>query len=356
LAETTRLITGTLPAQFGFAPAGVISVTTKNGLYQHGGQAEFFAASNNMVEPAIEWAGSAAGTSLFGSASFEHDRSTVADVQGLSATDRRNEIEGLGFADHVIDAENRFSIVAGGSGEKRRIGATAIGPGTERSSDGYLVGTFQHSDHRLSVQASLFGGLASDQSVFAERTRERRSTFGSQIDSASQLGSANTLRLGLLASRSLVRELDPAGDRMSKDRTAVALYAQDEWNIISSLTLNPGARIEWARGFVSSAKVEPRASIVWQSKGGMTAHAGYARYASAAPLGDGVGGTALPDESDDYLDAGVQQRLGALTIAVDGYWRKARNYLTQHETPGHATSTAFAFRQARIEGVELSAT
>ncbi len=31
-AETTRLLTGTLPAQFGFAPAGVISVTTKNGL------------------------------------------------------------------------------------------------------------------------------------------------------------------------------------------------------------------------------------------------------------------------------------------------------------------------------------
>src|SRR5438874_760142 len=38
LAESTRLITGTLPAQFGFAPGGVIAVTTKNGLYQHGGQ------------------------------------------------------------------------------------------------------------------------------------------------------------------------------------------------------------------------------------------------------------------------------------------------------------------------------
>jgi hypothetical protein len=48
LAETTRLITGTLPAQFGFAPAGVISVTTKNGLYQHGGQAELFASSDGI--------------------------------------------------------------------------------------------------------------------------------------------------------------------------------------------------------------------------------------------------------------------------------------------------------------------
>jgi hypothetical protein len=98
LAETTRLITGTLPAQFGFAPAGVISVTTKNGLYQHGGQAELFAGTDGMVEPALEWAGSAAGTSLFASGSFEHDRSTVADTAGINARDRRNEVEGLGFA------------------------------------------------------------------------------------------------------------------------------------------------------------------------------------------------------------------------------------------------------------------
>src|SRR5438309_5021519 len=40
LAQTTRVMTGTLPAQYGFVPAGVISVTTKNGLYRHGGELE----------------------------------------------------------------------------------------------------------------------------------------------------------------------------------------------------------------------------------------------------------------------------------------------------------------------------
>src|SRR6476661_7257720 len=98
LAETTRLITGTLPAQFGFAPAGVISVTTKNGLYQHGGQAELFAGSDGLLEPALEWAGSAAGTSLFASGSLERDRSTIADATGLYARDRRTALEALGFA------------------------------------------------------------------------------------------------------------------------------------------------------------------------------------------------------------------------------------------------------------------
>src|SRR5205085_1519959 len=139
LAQTTRLITGTLPAQFGFAPAGVISVTTKNGLYQHGGQAELFASTDGMLEPAVEWAGSVQETSLFASGSLERHDSIVADAAGTTARDGSREVEGLGFTDHVIDENNRVSLVFGGSRERHHIGRTSIGPGAERSSDGYAV-------------------------------------------------------------------------------------------------------------------------------------------------------------------------------------------------------------------------
>src|SRR5579864_5259689 len=156
LAETSRLITGTLPAEFGFAPAGVISVTTKNGLYEHGGQAELFAGTDGMVEPAFEWAGSAADTSLFASGDLEHDHSNVADLQGIVARDRKTDIDGLGFADHVIDTNDRMSLVFGGSRANHQIGETSIGSGTELSTSGYAVGTFQHSDKGFTLQASLF--------------------------------------------------------------------------------------------------------------------------------------------------------------------------------------------------------
>jgi hypothetical protein len=355
LAETTRLITGTLPAQFGFAPAGVISVTTKNGLYQHGGQAELFAGSDGLFEPALEWAGSVAGTSLFASGSLERRRSTLADAAGVRARDRRNEIEGLGFADHVIDGSNRISMLAGGARERHRIGPTSIGPGVTRSSNGYLIGTFQHSDGGFTVQSSLFGGLGHDGARFSDRSHERRSTFGTQIDASQQIGEVHMLQVGLLASRAVVRELEPGGRRARRGRTPVAIYAQDEWEIGPGLTVNPGARLEWLRGPGSAATFEPRASIVWASGSGLTGHLGYARYASAAPLGEETGGAALPDERDDYFGAGLQQRLGALTIGLDGYWRSVRNYLAGHETIGSAFTTAFAFRRARIGGLELSA-
>ena len=354
LAETTSLLTGTLPAQFGFAPAGVISITTKNGLYEHGGQAEFFAGSDGMVEPAFEWAGSAAATSLFGSGSFEHNRSRVADAQGVGTHDRSNQLEGLGFADHIIDDGDRISMIVGGSDERDSFGPTSIGAGTEESADGYAIGTFQHSDEGFTIQASIFGGIGSDRSRFAERTRERRSSTGTQVDASDAIGPTHTLRFGLLASRSSADELSLEGPA-SAGRTSAAVYLQDEWKIAPSLTFDPGARVEWLRGFGSAAKVEPRASLVWESQNGLAAHAGYARYASAPPLAEAAQ-TKLPDERDDYVDAGAQQRLGSLSLGIDAYWRAARDYIAEHRTIGSTVPAALAFERARMRGLELSAT
>ena len=356
LAQTTRLITGTLPAQFGFAPAGVISITTKNGLYQHGGQAELFAGTDGMLEPALEWAGSADNTSLFGSGSLERERSTLGDAQGNAARDRRLAAEGLGFADHVINDQNRVSLIFGGSHEWHRLGSTSIGSGTETSGDWFGVATYQHTDGGFTLQASAFGGIASDEARFSRKTRERRSSWGTQIDASDAIGASHTLRLGLLATRSTAGELELAGSQSSQKRTSLAAYAQDEWKLLPTLIFNPGVRIEWPRGLGSNAEVEPRASLVWASPNNLTAHLGYARYASVPPLGEQATGTALPDETDDYFDAGVQQKLGSFTVGLDGYWRSAHNYIAERQSIGSAVPEVFGFKRARMKGMELSGT
>lgn len=354
LAETTRLITGTLPAQFGFAPAGVISITTKNGLYKHGGEAELFGGSDGMVEPAFEWAGSAGATSLFASGELEHGRSQVGDAVGNVTTDRRTGVDGLGFADHVIDQHDRISFLFGGSRERHRFGETAAGAGTEANDNGYAVAAYQHSDSEFSLQAALFGGLANDSARLNERTDERRGSWGAQIDASEIVGTSTTLRFGLLATRSTARERDLTGLGSSAARTSLGLYAQDEWKLAPSLTLNGGARLEWLRGLNSSAVVEPRVSLVGQPARGLTAHIGYARYASAPSLGDE--GKSLPDELDDYLDAGVQQQLGAFTLGLDAYTRTVHNLVLEHQPLGSVLATAFEFERGRMEGVELAST
>ena len=123
-----------------------------------------------------------------------------------------------------------------------------------------------------------------------------------------------------------------------------------------ALTFNPGMRADWLRGFGSGPVLEPRASLVWALPGNMTAHVGYARYAAAPPPGQAGPIPALADEIDDYLDAGVQRRIGPLTFGLGVYWRGARDLLVEHDVPGAVAPSAFAFRHARLRGVEFSTT
>ncbi|HEY0313923.1 MAG TPA: TonB-dependent receptor [Allosphingosinicella sp.] len=354
LAEAVRVMTGTLPAQFGFAPGGVISVTTKSGVYQHGGQLEMFAGTDGLIEPAAEWAGAVGGVSLFASGSYERERTGIADAGGHMTNDVRRGAEGLLFADHVLSDSDRVWLILGGSRERHSIGATGIPAGTAAGDDGYAVGSFQHSSGGLTFQASLFAAHAVDAARFAVATRERRTSFGTQIDAAQQLGSAHVLRGGILVSRVSVRERDGRSDT-SLHRTASSVYLQDAWTIAPNVTFNPGVRVEWLRGGGKRAAIEPRASIVWTPSQGLSAHLGYSRYAAAAPLGE-AGGAALPEERDDYFDAGVQRKVGAFTFGVDAYVRSARNFIVARETPGEAAAAAFGFRRAELRGLELSGT
>jgi hypothetical protein len=356
LAQSTRVMTGTLPAQFGFVPAGVVSVTTKNGLYAHGGEAELYGATDGYFEPALEWAGSALNTSLFASVSLEGDRRDVADVLGNTTHDRRREFGGLAFADHILGPNDRLSLILGGDDEHHRFGPTSLPPGEQQTADGYAVGTYQHTSDEITVQGSLFVGAGTDQATFAGRTREHRTTFGTQFDASYSAGSSHVLKVGLLASHSTSDELNATGIHFSNSRNALGVYAQDEWKLSSSLTLNPGIRVDWLGGHSSEASFEPRASLVWTLTEGLTAHAGYARYASTSPLGEDEGSATLPDERDDYFDAGMQYRLGVLTLGADAYLRKTHNLLDAYQAIGSAVSEGFAFRRANFRGLELSAT
>lgn len=356
LAESTRLITGALPAQFGFAPGGVIAVTTKNGLYQHGGQVELFAGTRGSSEPAFEWGGSASRSSLFASGSVESGRTRVSGPAGPAADDARREIGGLAFADHVIDDENRVSLIAGGSRARRRIGRTDLPEGSEETSDAFAVGTYQHAAGGFTAQGSLFAGGSTDVAHFLRSDRERRSSLGAQIDTSLRAGGGNTARAGLMLSRTTSRDAGSGAAATSAERTSLGLYLQDEWSPNDRVTINAGLRADWLRRLGARLALEPRASIVWRSSGGFTAHAGYARYASAPPLGEELAGVRLPDERDDYVDLGVQQALGPLTLGVDLYRRRAENLLAERQTPGTAARTAFAFARGRFRGAELSAT
>ncbi len=355
-AATTRVITGTLPAQFGFAPGGIVSITTKNGLYQHGGQLEVFAGNHGMVEPALEWSGSTGSTSLFGSGSYETGTSQLTDLAGRTADDHRREFGALAFADHVINDQNRISAIFGGSSLRDTVGATSLGAGVTGDDSIYGVGTWQHSTSSLTLQSSLFFGQSLTRANLVNRQRRLSTTMGTQIDSSYRLDGANTIRAGLFVNRQLRGQSTAATGQDRLQRTSLAVYLQDQLQLTPQLTFNAGARTNWLRGTGSSAVLEPRASLVWSGASGLSVHAGYASYSTAPSIEAVQSASVLANERDDYFGAGVQQKLGAVTLGVDGYLRNARNLIVERSTPGSLEPQAFAFRRGRFSGVEISAT
>lgn len=354
LAASTQLITGALPAQYGSAAGGVVSITTKSGLYDGGGQAELYGGSHATVEPALEWAGASGGTSLFASGSFRRSKSAIAPTPGSTASQRSREIEGFAFADHVIDAENRASLILGSSGERSLISGAAMGPGEALTSDRYGIASFQHSTSRLDLQASAFAAWSRASVRFAQANLASRRTFGSQIEAAYEVDGGHVVRAGLLLTEAHQRESERAATRDSR-RSSAAAFIEDEWKLNPSVTIDTGLRAEWL-GSGGDASVEPRASLVWKSGSGLTAHAGYALYRVAPPLGESIPADRLRNERDDYVDVGAQQALGDLTLAIDAYWRSERDPIAERELPSSPSGEAFNFRRGRIRGVELSVT
>ena len=380
LADRTELVTGALPAQYGLAPGGVVNVTTKNGLYQGGGgQAELYGGSHGTIEPAFELATGRGGTSLFASGSYR--RSAIGlpapDVRDDLRHDASRELEGFAFLDHVIDDEARVSLILGTSNERNQIpGLPAAGianaaarHGDQRSANHYAIATYQRSVGDLTVQASL-SALASHASVtpdevpslavdgVARSRNDRRTSLGTQIEAAYDIGSAQIVRAGVIASTDHQSRRDRLATRGTKEserstdrRTTASLFVEDEWQLAPHLTANLGVRFDRVSDLSRPAHLGPRASLVWAGPGGLTLHAGYARYFIAPPLGE-----ARTGERDDYIDVGALRKNGDFTIGIDAYTRFSRNLLDEQLWRFGPIGDSFAYRRARSRGVELLTT
>src|SRR5438309_394785 len=55
LVDNVRLITGSLPAQYGFRTAGIVDIRTKTGAFNPGGEASLYGGSYNTVRPSVEY-------------------------------------------------------------------------------------------------------------------------------------------------------------------------------------------------------------------------------------------------------------------------------------------------------------
>ncbi len=273
---------------------------------------------------------------------------------------------------------------------------------TQREATSYAIATYLKTTDRFTGQASVFARYSelrytpdvTGELLFngiAQAARKTDLSFGTQLEGVYKLNDAHTIRGGLIVSTdrttsktsSQVFALDDAGaqagpaaqtilDNSKATAWTYSAYLQDEWALADTLTLNYGLRFDQLAAFRRENQLSPRVNLVWKPADGTTVHAGYARYFSPPPfelvastaVAKFVGASAAPpgtqndlplSERDNYFDLGVAQKLGALTLGVDAYYKKARNLVDEGQFGAPIILTPFNYREGYAKGVEFSA-
>jgi outer membrane cobalamin receptor len=335
LVHSVSLITGSLPAQFGFRTSGIIDIHTKEGLAPNGGSVSYYGGSHETINPSFEAAGSQARFSYFVLGSYDqNDLGIENPTSGYRALhDYTEQYKGFANLSYTLDDTSRLSLLLSGSYSDFQIpnnpGQTPVfdlaGASPKNFESKYLnenqheqnhyaILAYQKSFDSVSLQIAafsrysetlftpdekgdlIFTGLAGriDRSIFSN---------GIQFDASWAINDSNVLRGGLLLTvesasadtNNQVFPVDALGnqtsdtpmtivDNQQKTGAYYGFYLQDEWKIFAPLTINFGARFDVVDEYAHANQLSPRMNLVLQATKSMTLHAGYASYFTPPPL------------------------------------------------------------------------
>src|SRR5438477_6054074 len=332
-ADSVSLITGALPAQFGFRNTGVIDIHTKNGAVFQQGEASLYVGSFDTIKESLEYGAVSGNLSYFGSESYLHDGIGIENPTRSSNPihDDTDQFKGFGYFSYIIDDTSRLTLLLSGNDSNFEIpnnpgqlpafvvnGKTMFDSSkldeNQAESSAYGILAYQKKSENFNMQASVFsrysGVLFTPDNVgdlffngVASRVDRQIYTNGAELDMSYKLNEQNTLRGGLLFSAShatvgtatLVFPTLSDGSQASDipfrivDNTSqfgyfYGVYLQDEWKPFEQLTINFGGRFDVADETLTESQFSPRVSIVYTPWAPTSFHIGYARYFTPPPL------------------------------------------------------------------------
>src|SRR5258708_9963053 len=123
LISSLKLITGSLPAEYGLRSAGIIDISTKSGALQPGGEVSMYGGSHGTIEPSFNYGGSTASNTYFISGDFIRNDLGIESPDGSSTPihDHTKQWHGFGYFEHIFGDNDRVSLIAGSSDDRFQI-------------------------------------------------------------------------------------------------------------------------------------------------------------------------------------------------------------------------------------------
>jgi outer membrane receptor protein involved in Fe transport len=328
------LLTGALPAQYGYRTAGVIDITTRTGTQGNGGSVGVTTGSFGTVNPFAEVHGTDGNWNYFLTGNFlKNDIGIENPTSSRNAIhDHTDQSKMFGSLSYLVSDTTRASFMFGVTDNRFQIpnnpgqapaftlaGVTSFDSANlnENQQERTRFGIFSlqgsigaNTDYQVSLgqrftsvhyQPDPVGDLIFNGDAGTIARTNRADTL--QADFSDILNSRHTLRYGLYTSAehptsdnsSLVFPADADGNQTSDVPITIVddaahitaktygLYVQDEYKPTSKLTINYGLRGDRVDAYVKEGQLSPRLGMVYQATPSTTLHAGYARYFTPPP-------------------------------------------------------------------------
>ena len=332
-ADNISLMTGSLPAQFGFRTTGVIDIHTKSGALFQQGEASIYGGSFDTIMPSFEYGTVTGKLSSYVSVSYMHNGIGIENPTSSSDPihDDTDQYKLFGYFSYIFDETSRLVLLISGNHSDFQIpnnpgqtpAFTDMGRSTfdsakldenQTEQNSYAILAYQKKVDDFNMQASIFTRYSSvlfrpdnvGDLIFngvASRVDRDIVSNGLEFDASYKLNDPNTLRGGFLFSEqhatvgtvTLVFPVDANGNQTSDVPLRIVddsdkygyfygFYLQDEWKPFEQLTINFGGRLDFVNAFVNENQLSPRLNIVYEPWIGTAFHVGYARYFTPPPL------------------------------------------------------------------------
>ncbi len=332
-AQQISVLTGALPAQYGYRTAGVIDIQTKGNSFENSGSLSYLGGSHNHQETGLELSGLKDAFSFFLTGSFLRNNLGIENPIATKNAihDTTNQWKAFGNLSYLLGNDSRINFVFGHSDSRFQIpnvaeqtpsftldNAAAISSvnfdARQREKNRFQILSYQGTAGAgVDYQVSLFNrysdvaytpdavGDLTFKGIAAHILR-RNQTVGTQADLSYPVGREHTLRTGIVYSReqfrvnnvSQVFAADTDGNQLNGmpisivDNSQISghlygIYLQDEWKPTDKLTINYGARYDRVSTIVNESQLSPRLGVVYDFTPQTRVHAGYARYFTPPP-------------------------------------------------------------------------